>query len=262
MNKKNLKKIIEQCKHYEEYGKFTDCLTILHHLTNQYPKVSYFYYLAQVYYKNKNPDLTLKFINEALHTQPKHKKSWFLIKGVFYEDQGKLNEAEQMYLKALDIDYDHFDSRIQLISLYFYKYKDYQETIKQCEFVFSYKKFEYTKKKKCRTSFMWLYALWNPLYKSYIYSHQYKQAIKVINHKKQTINFMSVEIKEDFFRKDDKILFKLYYLLNDKKKLDEITYLWKHYYKVSDNYIKGMKLDAEQNYITHINPKNYDSDIF
>jgi len=257
MNKKDSKRLLFQLKNYEEFAKFSDCFYILHQLANQYPNVTFFQEIAQTYYSNRNLDTLLNHIENTILSHPEYKKFCLLIKGLIYEEQEKLNDAEKMYLKALDIDYDYFDARNQLIKLYFYKNKRYQETIKHCELVFSYKNFDLIDKKNYSSTFKWLYSLWNPLFESYIYTDQYMKAIKIIEHKKQTLDIFFKGNYEDNFYDENIILFKLYYLLKDQKKSKELIYILKNYYKVSDEFIQGMKKDADQKYISNLNPENY-----
>ena len=65
-----------------------------------------------------------------------------------------------------------------------------------------------------------------------------------------------------FFDHEDEMLFKLFYLLDDKEKTDYYQNRWLNFYKVVSSQIDGMKKDAKQGYITNMNPDNYNIDEY
>ena len=258
MNKRELKKKLSEAKQYRYYAQYAETLAILHQIVAEYPEAVYYYLLAATYLEAGEKDLAMQYLDEALNIDTNHKEAYEL-KAKVYESEKKYNEAEQMYLKALEIDPDFFNARKGLVDLYFKKEKNYEETIQQCEFVFNRYELETFNEYELKIKYDWFISFKNPLYSAYVYKGRYNDAIRVLNRDKEVIKEYIGKGKDSYtLASQDRILYKLYYLLKSESKLNEFRERWKNYYRMSDSYILGLEKDAEQGYILNTNRNNYE----
>jgi len=255
MNKKELKKKLSEAKQYRYYAQYAEALAILHQIVAEYPEVVYYYLLASTYYESGESEPTLQYTNAAIEVNPQYKEAYEL-KGLVYEKAEDYTQAEQMYLKALEIDPGFMNSRKQLIDIYYFKQERYEDVIEQCnQFPLKYK-FE-TYKDKIPYYMQWFTPYNIRLHSSYILLNKYLEAIKVLNEYKEVLHFY-YENENYTLADTDEILYKLYFLLKDGQGLSEIKDKYKNYYKVNDRYIQAIEKDADQGYILNTNSENYD----
>ncbi len=258
MNKKELKKELILAKNYREYGQYPEAIAILHKVINQYPETKYYCLLAITYMESGEFELALEYVDKVLSLEPANKEMYEL-KAKVYEIQKDYRTAETMYSKAIEIDPNFFEARKGLVDMYYKKEKDYHKTILQCESIFkSHNIFELKKEDK-NTEYQWFFSFKNPLINSYILLKKYTDAIRVIIFDKKIIRDYIGNGKDEYtLTKQDRILYKLYYLLKDEAGLAKQKNIWKEYYKASDSYINGMEKDAIQGYILNTNRDNYE----
>jgi tetratricopeptide (TPR) repeat protein len=258
MDKQELKQKLADAKNFRDFSYYAEALTLLHQIVNEYPTAMHYYLLAGTYFESGEADPALEYADEALKVDPKYKNAYDL-KARAYEWDKKYPEAEQMYLKALEIDPDFFDARNGLVDLYWHKTKDYEKVIEQCEWIFSqYDSFTFIEN-EFKVKFRWLGAFYSPAQESYIYLKKYKEAIKLILRYKYIITnyFPPKGDDEGTLVEEDVCLFKLYYLLGLKDELEQQQKYYQQKYNASDNEINSMKKDAEQGYIINNNWENY-----
>jgi len=257
MNKKELKRKLSEAKQYRYYTQYAEALAILHQIVAEYPEAVYYYLLAATYLEAGEKDLTMQYLDEVLNIDTNYKGAYEL-KAKVYESEKKYNKAEQMYLKALDIDPDFFNSRDGLICMYWHEVKDYEKTIQQCEFVFDKYNSYVFKEDELKDKFQWIGAFKSPAVESYVHLKRYDDAIKLLlRYKKVIRDYVGKGNDENTLTSEDRFLYKLYYLLGYKEKLEEQRKLWKEHYKASDSEILGMEKDTEQGYILNVNWDNY-----
>ena len=260
MDKKELKKKIAEARQYREFAQYTEAIALLHQITTEYPEAKYYYLLAATYYESRETEPALLYSDEALKINNAYKEVYWL-KAKIYENEKKYKQAEQMYLKALEIDIDYFEARIGLVDLYWKKEKDYEKTIQQCEFVFSrYDSFSFNKE-EMKEKFKWLGALYIDSKESYIHFKKYDDAIRLINRYKEVMNFID-DGDEYTLVSEDRHLYKLYYIIGNKEMLEQQQKLLQEHYKFSNTKIIGLQKDAVQGYILETNWDNYDKDDF
>jgi tetratricopeptide (TPR) repeat protein len=257
MTKTELKKQLSTARFHREYGQYPEALAILHQVVNEYPEDKYYYLLASTYFESGEQELALEYADKTLEINISNKETYEL-KGLIYEKQEELKQAENMYLKALDIDPDFFNARDKLIYLYYLKEKNYEKTIHQCDLVFSKYRFEIYKDNNPSILFQYFLTFGDVFYKSYIHLNRYEDAIKILLEKKRVINYIVKGNENYILSSDDAILYKLYCILKDEKGIAEMKVRWKNYYQVSDSYISGMEKDAVQGYILKFHDENYD----
>lgn len=260
MDKKELKTKIAEAQHYRQFAQYAEALALLHQITAEYPEAQYYYLLAATYYESGKAEAAWQYLDEALKINPAYKEVYWL-KAKIYENQKQYKQAEQMYLKALEIDMDYFEARIGLIDLYCKKQKDGEKTIQQCEFVISrYNSFAFNKE-EMKEKFKWLGAVYIELKESYIHCKRYKDAIRLINRYKEVMNFID-DGDEYTLVSEDRHLYKLYYIIGNKEMLEQQQKLLQEHYKFSNTKIIGLQKDAVQGYILETNWDNYHKDDF
>jgi len=258
MKKSDLKKKLSEVRKNREYGQYAESVTILHQVTNEHPEPEYFYLLAATYMEAGENDPAIQYADEALAVDINYKEAYEL-KAKIYESQNKFKDAEQMYLKALKIDPDFFEARNGLVvSIYWKAYKDYKKVVEQCDFIFNqYDTFTF-KEKEVPSKYRWLGAFEAPGLQSYVFQKKYKEAIRLILRYKYVIKYYIGKGDDAYtLAKEDRILYKLYYILDDKEKLEEMKKYMVEYYRTDDNTFKGMEKDVEQGYIYNMNKDNY-----
>lgn len=257
MNKKELKIKLGEAKYYRNHARYADAIALLHQIVEAYPETKYFYLLGGTYLEAGENDLALQYLDEALAIDPTYKNAYEL-KAKAYENKKEYLLAEQMYLKALDIDPDFFNARDSLVDLYWHKLKDYAKTIEQCEYVYNrqhiytFPKEEFPKKDR------WFSAFYPALRKSYLVEKRYDDLLKVFDRKKYIMDHYMGGEEDLLFSSEDRILYKLYYLWDNQEKLNELTLKFKEYYHVSNKFLQSMQKDAEQGYIDSCNWDNYE----
>ena len=257
MNKKELKKKLSEAKQYRYYAQYAEALAILHQIVAEYPEAVYYYLLASTYYESGESEPALQYADAAIEVNPQYKEAYEL-KGLAYEKAEDYTQAEQMYLKALEIDPDFYNVRDQLVQMYYFKEQNYEDTIKQCNIVFSRYDSDFYKVSGRCPFFKWFLSFNLHLYNSYIQLQRYFEAIDVILNKKKVIDYL-YNGDEDYILADtDMILYKLYYLQKEEVGMAKIKDRYKNYYKVNDRYIQAMEKDADQGYILNTNSENYD----
>jgi tetratricopeptide (TPR) repeat protein len=242
MNKKELNSLLLKAKKCRDYGEMAEAIAILHQIVNQYPEDVYYYLLASTYFESRESESALEYADRTLEINDKNKEAYEL-KGIIFEKAEEWEKAEEMYLKALEIDYDFYEARDHLVQLYFWKQKRYEDTIKQCKFVFSYKKFDFSTRKKLCDSLTWEVSFSFPLYASLIHSHQYEEAIKVLLKLKKIED--EAGVSGDYNQHTtDEILYKLYFITNNPEGIKEYRNIWLSYYKIKGDEFEKWEKEA------------------
>jgi tetratricopeptide (TPR) repeat protein len=242
MNKKEVNNLLLKAKKCREYGEFPEAIAILHQIVNEHPEDVYCYLLASTYFETREIELAMEYAEKALEINDKNKEAYEL-KGIIFEKEDELEKAEEMYLKALEIDYDFYEVRDRLVQLYLWKQERYLDVIKQCEFVFSYKKFDFSTRKKLTDSIKWEVSFSYPLYHSYIHLREYEKAIKVLLKYKEFTEKAGVSGNYNLHREDE-LLYKLYFVTNNKAGTEEYRDRWMNFYKIKKERLDMMEKEA------------------
>lgn len=217
-----------------------EAISILHQITNKYPQDNYFYLLASTYLEAGSIDTALEYADKTLKINDKNKEAYEL-KGIIFEEQKKIEEAEKMYLKALDIDF--YEPRNRLVELYL-EQKRYDDVIRQCEFVLSYKEFDFSTQKKLIESTAWE-AFVLRLSMAYIKTEQYNDAIRSILKYKELETQAGVFDKYGLFDSDVD-LYKLYLLTNNVEGITGYRDLLLNHYEISEDDLKIIEKEASK----------------
>ena len=260
MTEKEAEKLLNRANYERLFGDTAKTLAILHQLNSEFPKEKkYLGLLASTYYSKGELDLALEYCKKALELDSNYKEIYEL-KGLIAYAKDHKEEAEIEYKQALKIDSKFALARVRLIQLYFEK-KEYNKVTEECWFILNKivpDRLSYDKEKKSKLNNDYLNIVYYNLWKALIEQHKYEEAAKVIIEYK---DFASSYIKDPyFFDKEDELLFKLFYLLDDKEKTNYYKNRWLNFYKVVPSLIDGMKKDAKQGYIINMNPDNYNID--
>lgn len=236
----DLEKALKDAKEYRDSLDLDNAIAILHQVTNKYPKDNYFYLLAATYLEAGEVDSALEYADKALEMNNQNKEAYEL-KGFIFEEQNSLEEAESMYLKVLEIDYDYYDVREKLVELYL-EQERYEDVIKQCEFVLSYKKFDFSTQKNLIESTGWKgFIIY--LCRAHIHLKQYEEAIKNLLRYKELEIQAGVYGEYDFFNTDSK-LYKLYLLAKNEDGIAEYKNLLLNHYELSEDDLKKVESEA------------------
>ena len=260
MTEQEVEKLLKEANNERLFGDTAKTLAILHQLNSEFPKEKkYLGLLASTYYSKGELDLALEYCKKALELDSNYKEIYEL-KGLIAYAKDHKEEAIIEYKKALKIDSKFALARVRLIQLYFEK-KKYNKVTEECWYILNKivpDRFSYDKEKKKILDIDYLNIVYTNLWKSLIEQHKYEEASKVIIEYK---DFASSFIKDPyFFDEEDQMLFKLFYLLDDKEKTDYYKNRWLNFYKVVPSLIYGMKKDAKQGHITDMNLDNYNID--
>lgn len=262
MTEQEADKLLEEVNYERLFGDTAKAIAILHQLNSEFPQEKmYLGLLASCYYSNGELDLALEYAEKALALDP-HYPAIFELKGLIAYAKGDQEEAEIAYQQALKIDPQFALGRVRLMQLYFEK-KEYNKVTEECWFILNKivpDRLSYDKEKKRKLNNEYLLIVYINLWKALIAQHKYEEAANGIIERK---DFASSYIKDPyFFDKEDEMLFKLFYLLDDKEKTDYYQNRWLNFYQVVPSRIDGMKKDAKQGYITNMNPDNYNIDEY
>jgi tetratricopeptide (TPR) repeat protein len=229
MKEKELKSLLRKAKECRNEGRYPETLSILHQIVAEYPKDVYYYLLASTYFEVREIEPALEYADKALEINDKNKEACEL-KGIIFEKEEEWEKAEEMYLKALEIDYDFFEARSHLLTLYFQKQKRYEDTIKQCEFVLSYRKFDATTHKVINENFKWI-GFFCCCYISYILLQRYEDAITLIL-KYKDVQEKAKILTGRWLHYEDELLYKLYWVTNNKEGIEAYRDRWLNFYEM------------------------------
>lgn len=96
---------------YSQLGNYVKAIELLKELTTTFPKfIEGWIRLALLYNSNNNPDLALQTLQKALSFEPGNATVLDLL-GAFYAGRGDRKQAEEMWLKALELE----PSRVNLL---------------------------------------------------------------------------------------------------------------------------------------------------
>ncbi|MBX4132126.1 tetratricopeptide repeat protein [Frischella sp. Ac48] len=262
MTEQEADELLEEVNYERLFGDTAKAIAILHQLNLEFPQEKmYLGLLASCYYSNGELDLALEYAEKALALDSNYKEIYEL-KGLIAYAKGDQEEAEMAYQQALKIDPQFALARVRLMQLYFEK-KEYNKVTDECWFILNKivpDRLSYDKEKKSKLNNDYLNIVYYNLWKALIAQRKYDEAANVIIEYK---DFASSYITDPyFFDKEDELLFKLFYLLDDKEKTDYYQNRWLNFYQVVPSLIDGMKKDVEQGYITNMNPDNYNIDEY
>ena len=262
MTEQEADELLEKVNYERLFGDTAKAIAMLHQLNSEFPQEKmYLGLLASCYYSNGELDLALEYAEKALALDSNYKEIYEL-KGLIAYAKGDQEEAEIAYQQALKIDPQFALGRVRLMQLYFEK-KEYNKVTDECWFILNKivpDRLSYDKEKKRKLNNEYLLIVYINLWKALIAQRKYEEAANVIIDYK---DFASSYIKDPyFFDKEDEMLFKLFYLLDDKEKTNYYQNRWLNFYQVVPSRIDGMKKDAKQGYITNMNPDNYNIDEY
>jgi tetratricopeptide (TPR) repeat protein len=111
---------IELAKVYFNNNQAENGINVLKQAISLFPTESIKFYSELINYSLKSNQLNevLKYTDEALKIDPRNAALYF-IKASIYEQTGKENEAEQLYIKSLEIDPKYQDALYNLGAMYY-----------------------------------------------------------------------------------------------------------------------------------------------
>jgi len=247
MDNKEVKKQLTEAKKFRSNGYFAEDLAILHQVNNEFPdNASYRYLLAATYYESMNTDAARRYAEETLSIDSNYKEAYELL-GDISDKEGNLEKAQENYEKAYALDSQYTFVEEKLVQLYL-KIKNYEGVVKVCDNMMSHIPVDVsTAKSRAQTS-VYLGCL---LYKSWalVYLKKYDEAIQEIENIKHMDDVVKLPNYPNKYKDDDEALFKMYYKLNIVNKTDEYRNLLKQGYKLTDEAIKKLEEEAQQDII-------------
>lgn len=261
MTPQEAEKLLRKAEKHRLYGAcYPEALAILHQLNTEFPQeIKYVGLLASTYWAAGEKDTAKEYCYKALELDANCEFIYELLGIIAEEGETNIPLAKQHYLKALELNPDFAQAREKLMLIY-YEEKDYQATIQECMYLISNNnlKPDYTPRQKRGVWMEWLFMAYTRLWESMILTKEYQQAIFYIL---QYVDLRRPEIEDPyFFDNEERILFKLYYLLQNKDKVAEYRDKWLNFYKIPLDHIISMEKDTDQGYIINVNIDNYKID--
>ncbi|PWK02699.1 tetratricopeptide repeat protein [Flavobacterium araucananum] len=244
------------------FGETDKALANLHVVSNAFPdEKKYLALLASTYMEAEADDAAAEYCNKALAIDPNYPEANEIL-GMLAEKNNQFEQAEEYYQKTLAENVYFRNGHMRLVLLY-YTQSRYDELVQEAKFMlenFDKERNSYTTKEKIKLSNTWLYLIHSRLISALIRLEDYNEAIKYIH---AEINFNQTHIKDPyFFSSEERLLYKLYYLLDHKEKVAEYENRWLNHYKVSVSQINSMQEDVKQGYIEYENIDNYAVDKY
>jgi len=258
MTEKEVKRLLKKAnEEWLFYNNVAESIAILQRVHNEFPnEIKYLGLLASYYYKAGEYDLALECCDKADSIDLNNANTLDLRGLIAYEKKDK-KQAEIYYREALQKEPLLVECRLKLIELLFDEER-YEDTIIECQFILKFNdpdRENYSEKDKKNIFLNYLSIVYFRYKDSLIYLKRYEEAIVVIQ---EYIKSRSTTIKDPyFFDIDDRLLLKLYFVINDQEGIDKYTDRWLNFYKVDPINIDRYKKDAEQGYLLSLNPDNY-----
>lgn len=245
MKKKQIDKLLSEAKKYREKGDFSNVVALLHQIVeSSSDNLIYRYLLAATYFEAGREDEAKKYAAEII-TEESDSKEALELSGLICKvewlnfldnDTPKakkcFDEALLFFNRALDIDADFHNARMNLINLYReyvvrnqpVKQEYYKEIEKHCTYMLANRdtnRDSLSRKEKERIYFNW-YASVSSFLKFVLFSqHKYKEIIPVVE---DYVNFATMANKKVdlfWFINEYGTVYKAYYLSGDMIGLDK-----------------------------------------
>lgn len=259
---KNIKKLLVEAKEYREKGLFDKVLGNLHQIVDEYPNnFQYKYLLASAYFEAGSEDSGEYYAKEIIEAEPNSKEALELlglicVKNAKYEEiesylkkaqntdpdfhNARMSltrlyyeEAESYLKKALNVDPDFLNARMNLIRLYDKHLQNDLEMEKNCEYMIAHRdsdKDTYSMEKKLSIILDWYAYVYSRLKEALARQGKYERAIEVCE---EYIRFDTSSSKQpnplELINEYGSI-YKFYYLMKDKEKLEEFKERYKSIY--------------------------------
>lgn len=232
MNKK-IESLLLEAEFYRNSRIYDKALLSLHKLIQECPKnVNYKYLLAATYLEATNIEAAKDYAEQILKENPKHKESLELL-GIIAIEEKNYSKAK-MYLKeALAIDPDFHSARQNLIELYDKYLPDDNKLEKHCKYMLTHRepdRYKLPVKKLKEIQFNWLIYVNYTLVRALARQHKFEEAIRYV--REDISGYKAIQRK---YNPIDNInqygdIYQFYYLMGDKKKLEEFKQEYKNIY--------------------------------
>lgn len=260
MTQQEIEKLLQKISNQRMFGDTDKALANLHVLSNAFPEEKkYLALLASTYMEAEADDAATEYCNKALAIDLNYPEAYEIL-GILAEKNNQFDQAEEYYQKALAENVYFRNGHMRLVLLY-YNQSRYDELVKEAKFIlenFDKQRDKYTETEKRNLNHKWLYLIHSRLISALLRLEEYVEAVKYIN---ESVSFRKTYTKDPyFFHQDDELLYKLYYLLDNKEKIAEYKDRWLNHYKVPISKISSMQKDVGQGYIESMNRDNYNID--
>ena len=230
---KNIKKLLVEAKVYREKGLFDKVLGNLHQIVDEYPNnLQYKYLLASSYFEAGSEDSGKYYAKEIIEAEPNSKEAFELL-GLICVKNAEYEEAKSYFKKALNIDPDFHNARMSLIRLYDKHLQNDQEMEKNCEYMITHRdsdKDTYSMKKKLSIILDWYAFVYSRLKEALARQGKYERAIEVCEEYIRFDTSSSKQPNPSELINEYGSIYKFYYLMKDKEKLEKFKERYKSIY--------------------------------
>jgi tetratricopeptide (TPR) repeat protein len=231
--------LLKEVMYYRNNFMFPEALATMHQVVAQNPETDIFLYLlASLYYEVKEEDLSLSYCEKALDLNNSCKEALEL-RAVIHLNNQEYKDAKDKFQQALRVDPDFYQVRMQIISLLYNHFQEYENVVNHSEyFKANFGKYTQNRKKDALRIFLTVYLYH---FSALIKLESYEKAYSFL---KYSIEFMrsKVEYFQGFFFKEEIDIFKLCKIL---QKTEDINY-WKKYLVENYDFDNDSFLEIEQ----------------
>jgi tetratricopeptide (TPR) repeat protein len=224
MKKEKVENLLLEAKAYRKQGLFAEALSDLHQIVNIDPENDkYKYLLASTYLEADNEESAEQYALEIINRNESHKESLELL-GVIREKEKKYTEAEIYFKKALLIDPEFHNARMNLLKLYDKHIINYEAMEKNCKYLLTHRDIDrdnYPERKKRKILLDWVAVVYARLKAALVKQAKFNDAI--ISTKEYIAFTLSADKKLTVMHLineyDD--IYKYYYLMKDTENLEK-----------------------------------------